>query len=178
MVKVLFITWPINIILEEQLYKNGLLLTRCKDQIQLSVVREMQAIPVNLKPCVLRKLSLAAAVLWIQEQNIKFIQVYSWVKKYDAADISWMCKQLGIARAVFYKWKYRIIPQQEQENQEITELLKEYDGRFSHILGYRRMTDWISHFNQTHFSRKRIHRIMKKLGMHSVIRKKKKSKCI
>src|SRR5699024_3103924 len=43
-----------------------------------------------------------------------------------------------------------------------------------HILGYRRMTDWINHFNQTHFSRKRIHRIMKKLGIHSVIRKKKK----
>ena len=35
------------------------------------------------------------------------------------------------------------------------------------------MTDWINHFNQTHFSKKRIHRIMKKLGIHSVIRKKK-----
>ena len=88
--------------------------------------------------------------------------------------ISWMCKQLGIARAAFYKWKHRIIPQQERENQEIAELIKEYDERFSHILGYRRMTDWINHFNQTHFSKKRIHRIMKKLGIHSVIRKKKK----
>ena len=88
--------------------------------------------------------------------------------------ISWMCKQLGIARAAFYKWKHRIIPQQERENQEIAELIKEYDERFSHILGYRRMTDWINHFNQTHFSRKRIHRVMKKLGIHSVIRKKKK----
>ena len=76
MVKVLSITWPINITLEEQLYKNGLLLTRCMDQMHLSVVTEMQAIPVNLKPCVLRKLSLATAVLWIQEQNIKFIQVF------------------------------------------------------------------------------------------------------
>ena len=88
--------------------------------------------------------------------------------------ISWMCKQLGIARAAFYKWKHRIVPQQEQENQEIAELIKEYDERFSHILGYRRMTDWINHFNHTHFSRKRIHRIMKKLGIHAVIRKKKK----
>lgn len=88
--------------------------------------------------------------------------------------ISWMCRHLGIARAAFYKWKHRIIPQQERENQEIAELIKEYDERFSHILGYRRMTDWINHFNQTYFSRKRIHRIMKKLGIHSVIRKKKK----
>ena len=76
--------------------------------------------------------------------------------------ISWMCRQLGIARAAFYKWKHRIIPQQERENQEIAELIKEYDERFSHILGYRRMTDWINHFNQTHFSRKRIHRKKKK----------------
>ena len=67
-----------------------------------------------------------------------------------------MCKQLGIARAAFYKWKHRIIPQQERENQEIAELIKGYDERFSHILGYRRMTDWLNHFNQTHFSRKRL----------------------
>lgn len=88
--------------------------------------------------------------------------------------INWMCQQLRIARVSFYKWKHRIIPQQEQENQEIAELIKEYDERFSHILGYRRMTDWINHFNHTHFSKKRIHRIMKKLGIHAVIRRKKK----
>ena len=88
--------------------------------------------------------------------------------------INWMCKQLGIARAAFYKWKHRSIPQQEQVNREIAELIKEYDERFSHILGYRRMTDWINHFNHTHYSRKRIHRIMKKIGIHAVIRKKKK----
>ena len=46
-----------------------------------------------------------------------------------------------------YKWKHRIVPEQEQLNIEIAELIKEYDERFSHILGYRRMTDWINHFN-------------------------------
>ena len=35
------------------------------------------------------------------------------------------------------------------------------------------MTSWINHFNHTNYSKKRIHRIMKKLGIHSVIRKKK-----
>lgn len=88
--------------------------------------------------------------------------------------VNWMCVQLGIARAAFYKWKHRIVPEQEKTNIEIAELIKEYDERFSHILGYRRMTDWINHFNHTHYSRKQIHRIMKKLGIHSVIRKKKK----
>lgn len=85
-----------------------------------------------------------------------------------------MCKQLSISRAAYYKWLHREIPVQEQENVELANLIKEYDERFNHILGYRRMTSWINHFNHTNYSKKRVHRIMKKLNIHSVIRKKKK----
>ena len=85
-----------------------------------------------------------------------------------------MCKQMEVSRAAYYKWLHREIPKQEQENIELAELIKEYDERFNHILGYRRMTSWINHFNHTNYSKKRVHRIMKKLGIHSVIRKKKK----
>ena len=85
-----------------------------------------------------------------------------------------MCRQLGVSRSAYYKWLHREIPEQEQENIKLAELIKEYDERFNHILGYRRMTSWINHFNQTHYSKKRVHRMMKKLGIHSVIRRKKK----
>ena len=85
-----------------------------------------------------------------------------------------MCKQLEVSRAAYYKWLHREIPKQEQENIELAELIKECDERFNHILGYRRMTSWINHFNHTNYNKKRVHRIMKKLGIHSVIRKKKK----
>ena len=85
-----------------------------------------------------------------------------------------MCKQLSVSRAAYYKWLHREIPIQEQENIELANLIKEYDERFNHILGYRRMTSWINHFNHTNYSKKRVHRIMKKLNVHSVIRKKKK----
>ncbi|MCY7151675.1 IS3 family transposase [Streptococcus gallolyticus subsp. gallolyticus] len=85
-----------------------------------------------------------------------------------------MCHQLRITRAAFYKWKHRVVPEQERLNREIVELIREYDERFPHILGYRRMTDWINYFNHTNYSRKRIRRIMKKLVLHAVIRKKKK----
>lgn len=85
-----------------------------------------------------------------------------------------MCKQLEISRAAYYKWLHREIPEQELENVKIANLIKEYDERFNHILGYRRMTSWINHFNNTNYSKKRVHRIMKKLGIHAVIRKKKK----
>lgn len=88
--------------------------------------------------------------------------------------ISWMCKQLEISRAAYYKWLHREIPVHELENIKLAELIKEYDERFNHILGYRRMTSWINHFNHTDYKKKRVHRIMKKLGIHAVIRKKKK----
>ena len=88
--------------------------------------------------------------------------------------INWMCKHLVVSRAAYYKWLHREMPIQEQENIELANLIKEYDERFNHILGYRRMTSWINHFNHTNYSKKRVHRIMKKLNIHSVIRKKKK----
>lgn len=85
-----------------------------------------------------------------------------------------MCKELGISRAAYYKWLHRVIPEDEKENRKLAGLIKEYDERFNHILGFRRMTSWINHFNHTNYSQKRVHRIMKKLNIHSVIRKKKK----
>lgn len=88
--------------------------------------------------------------------------------------IEWMCKHLEISRAAYYKWLHREVPDDELENIKLAELIKEYDERFNHILGYRRMTSWINHFNHTKYSKNRVHRIMKKLGIHSAIRKKKK----
>ena len=88
--------------------------------------------------------------------------------------INWMCRQVEISRAAYYKWLHREIPEYELENVRLAELIKEYDERFNHILGYRRMTSWINHFNHTNYSRKRVHRIMKKLDIHAMIRKKKK----
>lgn len=85
-----------------------------------------------------------------------------------------MCAQLEISRASYYKWLHREVPAQEQENIKLPGLIKEYDERFNHILGYRRMASWMNHFNHTNYSKKRVHRIMQKLDIHAVIRKKKK----
>lgn len=89
--------------------------------------------------------------------------------------INWMCKQLKVTRAAYYKWLYREVPEQERENEQIAELVKEYDESFGHILGYRRMTDWINTFNHKNYNVKRIHRIMKKLNIHAVIRCKRRN---
>ena len=58
------------------------------------------------------------------------------------------------------KYQKVVALSQESENIKLAELIREYDDRFGHILGYRRMTLWINHFNSTHYKVKRVHRIM------------------
>ena len=105
------------------------------------------------------------------ESKYMTIKFFHETKKWS---INWMCKQLKLSRAAYYKWLHRKVPKQELENMKLAELIKEYDEQFNHILGYRRMTSWINHFNHTDYKPKRVHRIMKELGIHSVIRKKRK----
>lgn len=88
--------------------------------------------------------------------------------------IQWMCKNLNLTRAAYYKWLHRRVPSIEAENGELVQLIREYDDRFNHILGYRRMTAWMNRLNGTHFSKNRIHRLMKEIHIHSVIRRKKR----
>jgi len=112
-------------------------------------------------------------ILGKQRYESKYLAIKYFYNNH-AWSIKWMCNLLEISRASYYKWLHREVPLQEKVNIELAELIKEYDERFNHILGYRRMTSWINHFNHTSFSKKRVHRIMKKLNIHSVIRKKKK----
>lgn len=85
-----------------------------------------------------------------------------------------MCKVVEISRASYYKWLNRKPTKDELINEELAQLILEYDERFNHILGYRRMTQWINHFNHTKYSENRIKRLMRLLGIKSVIRQKKK----
>ena len=83
-----------------------------------------------------------------------------------------MCKLLCVTRASYYKWLKYKDKELSNENLLIAQLIQEYDATFNHILGYRRMTSWINRLNNKAYSRNRIHRIMKKLGIKSVIRRK------
>lgn len=83
-----------------------------------------------------------------------------------------MCKLICVARASYYKWLKYKDKELSNENLLIAQLIQEYDATFNHILGYRRMTSWINRLNNKAYSRNRIHRIMKKLGIKSVIRRK------
>ena len=109
--------------------------------------------------------------------KVRFESKYLAIKHFSEHrgwSIHWMCQQLEITRAAYYKWLHREVPAAEQENILIAQLIQEYDELFKHIFGYRRMTEHINKFNSKHYSKNRIHRIMKVLNIHSVIRRKRK----
>ena len=85
-----------------------------------------------------------------------------------------MCRALEVSRAGYYKWLKHETTDEEKENEVIVQLIREYDERFNHTLGYRRMTGYINRLNHKRYGEKRIHRFMKMLGIHSIIRPKKK----
>ena len=105
------------------------------------------------------------------ESKYLAIQYYYRQKSWS---IRWMCRKLGITRAAYYKWIHREIPAEELENQTLAQLIQEYDQRFGHILGRKRMCSWINALNHKHYNVKRVHRLMKELNIHSVIRRKRK----
>lgn len=72
-----------------------------------------------------------------------------------------ICEILGLNRSSYYKWKNRIVPKKENTDQELSELIIEYDCSYNHILGYRRMTMYINRLNKTNYSWKYIRRLMK-----------------
>ena len=85
-----------------------------------------------------------------------------------------MCQQLNISRAGYYKWLQHEKPQEEMENEQIALWIKEYDEKFKHTLGYRRIRNYINRNKDKHYSKRRIQRIMQVLGIKSVIRKQRK----
>lgn len=86
--------------------------------------------------------------------------------------IDYICEVLNFNRSSYYKWKNRVRPQKEVQDQEICNIIVEYDSTYNHILGYRRMRMYINHFNQTNYSIKYIRRLMRHLNIKSRIRRK------
>ena len=58
-----------------------------------------------------------------------------------------LCQMLGISRASYYKWLNRVKPSKEIQDEQLSAIIIEYNETFDGILGYRRMTDYINHFN-------------------------------
>jgi transposase InsO family protein len=84
-----------------------------------------------------------------------------------------ICETLNISRSGYYKYKNRVKPEKEKQDELICSLITEYHLTFDGILGYIRMTMFINKLNQKSFSKGYIHRLMRFLGISARIRRKK-----
>ena len=85
-----------------------------------------------------------------------------------------MCEILEMPRSSYYKWLNRKEIEKERIDQELCQIILEYHAEYKGILGYRRMTLWINKYNQRNYNVKRIRRLMRLIGVSSVIRRKRK----
>lgn len=85
-----------------------------------------------------------------------------------------MCEIIDLERSSYYKWLNRKETEKERFDQELCQIILEYFKDSKGILGYRRMTLWINRLNQTNYNVKRIRRLMRLMGVSSVIRRKRK----
>lgn len=85
-----------------------------------------------------------------------------------------LCEIAEISRSSYYKWLNRVDTNNDKINddliKEIIKLYEEVDG----IYGYRRITMNINRKLNSQYNHKRIYRLMRILGLKSVIRVKKK----
>ena len=86
-----------------------------------------------------------------------------------------MFEILDVKRANYYKWLKHSKSERDLKNEELADLVKKYDEKFNHTLGYRMMTDRINRDENKNYNDKQVYKVMKILGIKSIIRPKRRS---
>lgn len=86
--------------------------------------------------------------------------------------ISALCVIAGVARSAYYKWLHWKPSQREQVNKVLAKEIKRRYVKRKGILGYRQMCLQLNRKLKKTYNKKRYYRIMRALGLKSVIRKK------
>lgn len=82
-----------------------------------------------------------------------------------------LCGILDLNRSSYYKWRKRPKSAHELENEELLHKIGYVYAEYNGIYGYRRLTDELNSRYHTHYNEKRVRRLMRFVGMKSVIRK-------
>lgn len=94
----------------------------------------------------------------------------------DTYSIKLLCDIAGVSRSGYYKWlKRQDQPPtiKEMEEQRLISLIREGFNKVRGIYGYPRMKIWLKRNYELKINKKRIYRLMKLMGIKSIIRKKK-----
>lgn len=104
-------------------------------------------------------------------QKNKYRVIAEFTGKYS---ITVMCKFLSVPRSSYYYWLKN--KDCEDKDASLVESIREGQRASCGTYGYRRMTIWLNRVYGIIVNSKRVRRVMKKAGLQSVVRKKKKFK--
>ncbi|MBP2622316.1 IS3 family transposase, partial [Streptococcus panodentis] len=113
----------------------------------------------------------AKPVVRLGKHLLKFQAIYEYAQERKEASISQLCRILKVSRSGYYKWLSHEETDSEVTNQKLMEKIQELHARFNGILGYRRMTRFLNRELGTTYNKKRIRRLMRILGIQSIIRR-------
>jgi putative transposase len=88
--------------------------------------------------------------------------------------VNLLCEIADIPRSSYYKWLKRKVSTREQENQELIKTMSLLYEKVEGIYGYRRLTLNLRRQTGQVINHKRVCRLMKLVGIQSVIRRKRK----
>lgn len=104
---------------------------------------------------------------------------YEVIKDYsnhNGWDIKWMCNQLKVSRAAYYKWMKREKTELELANEEVLKSIKEIAKSNNHLFGTMKMMYAVNKRMNTQYNHKRIYRLMCIHDLASSFRKTKRNK--
>ncbi len=106
--------------------------------------------------------------------EVKFIAIKE-LNEEKAYSISYLCEKLGVSRAAYYKWINRNPSNRQVENEKLAEQIIDMYNDSNGVFGSKMMKIHINRKYKTNYSHKKIRRIMRTLGLYSVIRRKRNS---
>ncbi|HZG85911.1 IS3 family transposase [Paenibacillus sp.] len=96
------------------------------------------------------------------------------LQKNASISVQLLCVIAGIARSSYYKWLNRKPSAREEENEQLTQVMMTIYEKVERTFGYRQLTLHMRKQTGKTINHKRVRRLMKVMGIQSVIRRKKK----
>lgn len=104
-------------------------------------------------------------------------QVFQIINEMSAKyPITLLCQIAHVSRSGFYKWLHNrnVVTPRKAENNMLKEKIVECYSKVKGTYGYRRVQAWLAKKYGFRVNKKRIHRLMRELGIRAKIRQKKR----
>ena len=97
---------------------------------------------------------------------------YAFIKSHQSDfSVSRMCEVLEVSGSAYYDWLHRPVSQHEQEDQRLSEKIKEFYEASQGTYGARRLREDLLEAGES-VSRARIDRLMKEQGLESKVKQR------